>query len=54
MKDKLHENGHAGTSKMKVHPVMLMKTNGSRCQVSGARCQGRGSDIGCQPLDERL
>ena len=27
-------------SKMKVHPAMLMKTNKSRFQVSGARCQG--------------
>jgi hypothetical protein len=33
-------------SKMKVHPVMVMKTRESRFQVSGARCQDLAPTIG--------
>jgi hypothetical protein len=33
------------TSKMKVHPAMLMKTNRGRFQVSGARCQAGAPEV---------
>jgi hypothetical protein len=46
--DKLNEAAHRNSSKMKVHPGMLMKTNKGRFQVSGARCQGAAPTGGCR------
>jgi len=39
---------------MKVHPGMLMKTNGGRFQVSGAGCQGGTGNKLQSPLDTAL
>ena len=43
--DKLNETECRDSSKMKVHPGMLMKTKKGKFQVLGARCQGRDQRV---------